>query len=103
MAENKIKYGLSGVEVFPITATAEDGTPTYGTKFPVPGAVNLTLDPEGEETKFFADNTVYFVVTTNNGYAGTIEIANCQICLKPKSSVGNRPEGRDRRSRWMKT
>lgn len=73
---NKIKYGLSNVKVFPISATSEAGAPTYGNAIPVPGAVSLTLDPAGNETSFYADNVVYFSAYANNGYTGAIEFAH---------------------------
>lgn len=75
---NKVKFGLSNVHIAKITQTTNSsGNPviTYGTPFAVPGAVSLTLDPEGDSSDFFADNTVYFRDSTNNGYSGSLEIA----------------------------
>lgn len=71
---NKVKFGLSNVHVSKITY-ANDGTITYGTPFAIKGAVNLTLDPEGEAADFFADNTKYFTASANQGYSGSLEIA----------------------------
>lgn len=70
----KVKFGLSNVHIAPITAVS-DGVYSYGTVFTIPGAVNLTLDPEGEETNFYADNIKYFNVYANQGYSGTLEMA----------------------------
>lgn len=71
---NKVKFGLSNVHIAAITY-GEGGAITYGTPFALPGAVNLTLDPEGESADFFADNTKYFNAYSNQGYSGSLEIA----------------------------
>lgn len=71
---NKVKFGLKNVHVFPITSeTAE--TTTYGEVIPVPGAVNLSLSPEGTSENFYADDIVYFSQFANGGYSGDLEIA----------------------------
>lgn len=71
---NKVKFGLSNVHVSKITY-ANDGTISYGTPFAIKGAVNLTLDPEGDAADFFADNTKYFTASANQGYSGSLELA----------------------------
>lgn len=72
---NKVKFGLSNVHIAPITSQTEEGI-TYGTIFKIPGAVNLTLDPAGDETNFAADNNPkYFKDYANQGYSGSLEIA----------------------------
>ena len=71
---NKVKFGLSEVHIAP--STAQDGTgTTYGTIFAIPGAVSLSLDREGEETDFYADNIKYFNESANQGYTGSLEMA----------------------------
>ena len=70
---NKVKFGLKGVVIAPITYGT--GTITYGDVFSIPGAVNLTLDQAGDTTDFFADNTKYFTTSANQGYTGTLEMA----------------------------
>ena len=75
---SKVKFGLCNVHIAKITyGTDQQGNPsiTYGTPFALPGAVNLTLDPEGESSDFFADNTKYFSSSANNGYSGSLEMA----------------------------
>ena len=72
-AKNKVKFGLSNVHIAKITEA--DGAITYGTPFAIPGAKGLTADPEGEITKFYADNIVYYIANSNQGYAGDLEIA----------------------------
>ena len=71
---NKIKYGIKNVTFFPATI-AVDGSATYGTAIPVPGAVSLSLDQQGETTPFYADNIVYYTSVANNGYEGDWEVA----------------------------
>lgn len=72
-SENKVKFGLSNVHIAKITET--NGVIAYAKPFPMPGAVSLTADPEGETTKFYADNIVFYISNTNQGYTGELEIA----------------------------
>ena len=52
-----------------------DGTPTFSAPKSYPGAVNMTLDAEGEQSIFYADNIAYYVTNSNNGYTGELEMA----------------------------
>ena len=70
MANNKVKFGLSNCLIAPIKS---DGT--YDTPIAVPGAVNLSLEPQGDTNDFYADNYIYFSSTANQGYEGDLEIA----------------------------
>ena len=70
---NKVRYGLSNVHVG--TLTVEDGTPTFGVPKAYPGAVSITMTAEGEQSSFYADNIVYYVTDSNNGYTGDLEMA----------------------------
>lgn len=70
----KVKFGLSNVHIAKLNR-GEDGEITYGTPFKVPGAVNLSLDAEGDNEPFYADNIKYYESYANNGYSGDLEIA----------------------------
>ena len=67
---NKVKFGLSNCYIAPIK---NDGT--YDTPIAVPGAVSLSLEPQGDTNDFYADNYIYFSSTANQGYEGDLEIA----------------------------
>ena len=68
---NKVKYGLSNCYY----AVLDEQQDTYGAPVAIPGAVNLSLDHEGETNNFRADNMDYYVSISNNGYSGDLEIA----------------------------
>ena len=72
--KNKVKFGLSNVHIAKMII-GEDGAITYDTPFKVPGAVNLSLDAEGESEPFYADNMKFWESFANNGYSGELEIA----------------------------
>ena len=75
--KNKITYGISNVHVFPITSTDESGVPTYDSKvISMPGATELSLDAEGSSDPFYADDVVYYQGVVNNGYSGSVTLAD---------------------------
>ena len=69
---NKIKYNIKNVHAAKLTVSVVDGVTTYSyaTPQPIPGAVSIALDAEGESSPFYADGIVYFRSATNNGYKG---------------------------------
>lgn len=73
MSENKVQFNLKNVHYAPMTDTGE--APAWDTPVPVPGAVSLALDQQGELTKFYADGIVYWQSSSNNGYEGDLEMA----------------------------
>lgn len=73
----KVQFGLKNVHYAVVTETTVGGvtTSTYGTVKPWPGAVNLSLDPVGEDSDFYADDGVYYTLGNNSGYEGDFESA----------------------------
>lgn len=72
---NKVKYGLTNVYYALATISAADNTATYGQPKRLPGAVNLTMDHQGDANTFYADNIAFFTMQGDAGYSGTLEIA----------------------------
>lgn len=77
MAENKVQFNLKNVHYALLTETVTEGTVGYSWAVPVrvPGAVNLSLEAQGEITPFYADGIVYYQTVANNGYSGDLEMA----------------------------
>lgn len=73
---NKITFGLRNVSVWPILSTTDAGVPSFGTRIPIPGATEMSLDAEGSSDPFYADDQVYYQGVANNGYSGSITFAD---------------------------
>ena len=71
---NKVKFGLKNCHYAKATFD-EDGNVTYEKPIRMPGAVSLSMDPEGENENFYADDIVYYVINNNSGYSGDLELA----------------------------
>ena len=72
--KNKVKFGLKNC-YYALATMDEAGKVTFGTPVPMPGAVSLALDAEGDNDPFYADDSVYYMVSNNNGYTGDFELA----------------------------
>ncbi|MDN8590929.1 phage tail protein [Paenibacillus sp. 11B] len=74
MSENKVTFGLDKVHIaFFDDAVTEQ--PAWEVPIPIPGAVRWAPEAQGEASTFYADNTAYFVATSNNGYTAELEMA----------------------------
>ena len=71
---NKVTFGLEKVHVA-FKDELVSGTPTWETPISIPGAVRWTPEAQGETSTFYADNSPYFIVASNNGYTGELEMA----------------------------
>lgn len=74
MPENKVTFGLKNVHYATYTETA--GAVTFDTPIPIPGGVELTQEPRGDMAEYYADNMLYYSASNNQGYDGTLSIAN---------------------------
>ena len=80
---NRVKFGLTNVHYAVITE--QDGVDKYGTPKRLYGGVSLSIEPKGEENPFYADNIVFYNPVSNQGYEGTLEIA--ELTTEFKSEV----------------
>lgn len=79
MADNKVIFGLKNVHYSVITEDAETGGAIYGAPIPLKGATEISLDPKGETSDFYADDMLYYTTSTNAGYECTLTVANIPI------------------------
>jgi len=70
MGDNKVTYGLKKVHV---AFETEPGA--WETPIAIPGAVRFTPTPQGQTSTFRADNSPYFIITSNDGYTAEVEMA----------------------------
>lgn len=66
---SKVKYGLENVYY------AVKNSNGYETPVAIPGAVSISMEAQGDLTKFYADNGVYWQASSNQGYEGDLEMA----------------------------
>lgn len=76
MAENKVIYGLKNAHYAVITESEDGVTHTYGAPVPLLGSTEITLEPKGEQSDFYADDTLFHTTVSNQGYTTTLSIAN---------------------------
>lgn len=76
---NKVTFGLDNMHYALVTETVNDLTGEVEVAYDTPkryrGAVELTLDPQGEAAEFYADDMIYYAEDSNNGYTGSLEMA----------------------------
>lgn len=73
MSANKVTFGLRNVHIAFMT---NEVTPAWDTPEAIKGAVRITPTAVGGTETFYADDSKYFVITTNNGYDVELELAN---------------------------
>lgn len=72
--KNIVEFGLENVHYAPVTSMTPTGI-TYGSPVPLPGAVELSINPKGDLVEFEADNVTYYAAANNNGYEGELTMA----------------------------
>ena len=72
--KNKVKFNICNVH-YALLTLETDGVVSFGTPVAMPGAVSLSLDPNGEPSNFYADGYAYYTVSNNMGYDGDLELA----------------------------
>lgn len=72
--ENKVKFGLTNVH-YAIIEEMTEGEVVFATPVRIPGAVSLTLNAQGDQEIFYADDGAYYTTSANDGYQGDLEIA----------------------------
>ncbi|OLN21906.1 hypothetical protein BTO30_12470 [Domibacillus antri] len=72
--ENKVTFGLENVHYAPYTENT--GVITYDTPIALPGGIELSLEPRGDMVEFYADNMLFYSASNNQGYDGTLSLAN---------------------------
>ena len=72
--KNKVKFNICNVHYALITVS-EEGEVTFGMPVAMPGAVSLSLEPNGEPSNFYADGYAYYTISNNMGYEGDLELA----------------------------
>ncbi|MCX4307622.1 MAG: phage tail protein [Acetatifactor sp.] len=72
--KNKVKFNICNVHYALVTAD-ETGKVSFAKPVAMPGAVSLSLEPNGEPSNFYADGYAYYTISNNMGYDGDLELA----------------------------
>jgi phi13 family phage major tail protein len=76
MAENKVVFGLKNCHYSVVSEDETTGAIVYGTPVALKGAVEISLEPRGETSDFYADDILYYTTSTNAGYEASLTVAN---------------------------
>lgn len=79
---NKVHYDLIDVHVASVTIA--DGVATFGTPEALLGAISMDLSPQGDIYKLRADGMDYYIAHSNNGYDGSLNLAQVPDDFKVK-------------------
>lgn len=72
--KNKVKFNICNVH-YALQTIGDNGGVSFDTPVPMPGAVSLSLDANGEPSNFYADGYAYYTISNNMGYEGDLELA----------------------------
>lgn len=72
--KNKVKFNICNVH-YALQTIGDNGDVSFDTPVPMPGAVSLSLDANGEPSNFYADGYAYYTISNNMGYEGDLELA----------------------------
>ena len=72
---NKVEFGISNLYVGTYTVAATNGLVTMGTPYHQAGAVSFSPEENSENSKFYADNVVYWSGYTGGTFEGDLEVA----------------------------
>lgn len=73
MSQDKpLAFGIN--KMYYAVRTAGTGTSTFGTPKRLRGARQISINAEGSNEKFYADNGVYYIATSNTGRSGSVEL-----------------------------
>ncbi len=75
MAENKVVFGLKNCH-YAIITEDEEGNHTYSTPIAIKGATEISVDPKGDTSDFYADDVLYYTTVSNAGYEASLTVAN---------------------------
>lgn len=80
---NKVEFGISNLYVGTYSV-GTTGTVTMGTPYHQPGAISFSPEENSENTKFYADNVVYWNGYTGGSFEGDLVVAKFSDDFKTK-------------------
>nr|DAV68027.1 MAG TPA: tail tube protein [Caudoviricetes sp.] len=84
MDKNKVEFGISNLHVGTYDVNPSTGAVTMGEGIILPGAVSLSLEPEGDSNSFYADDMIFHSDYQDNGFSGTLKVARFTDDFKKK-------------------
>lgn len=72
--KNRVQYNICNVH-YAVRTVDDDGKVTFGTPVPMPSAVSLFLDANGEPSNFYTDGYTYCTISNIVDYEGDLELA----------------------------
>lgn len=78
---NKVEFGISNLYVGTYSVDTT-GTVTMGTPYHQAGAISFSPEEQSENSKFYADNVVYWSGYTGGTFEGDLEVAKFDDAFK---------------------